>query len=134
MKDIVASKSLNMRSIWCRELIMSKVEKDGKKSETSEVNLDSFKKTIAGQKVLQMSIGTDDYLTTTLQNEFADAIVDSFSDVAKTISAWHKEGMQTVSAQGVIEDVELPDYFSIVIPDDKTTEDAKADAINGENK
>lgn len=114
VKDIVATKDLGMRSIWCRELIMDKLPKEEIKQKP-KTDLVEFKKNVADQAILKMSIGAEDYLMEALHDEFADAIVDDFRDVAKVISAWHGEGTRQLC-----EETQLPDYFSIVLPDDKT--------------
>jgi FMN phosphatase YigB (HAD superfamily) len=130
VKDIVASKDLRMRSIWCRELIMDKLAKEETKPEP-KTNLEEFRKTVADQKMLTMSIGTDDYLTTTLHNEFADAIVDDFCNVAAVVLSWHEEGTQLASTQNIVNETDLPDYFSIVTPDDKPVNESAPEAKIG---
>lgn len=118
VKDIVAAKDLKMRNIWCRELIMNKAAKVETTPEPKS-NLKELRKSVAEKKVLQMSIGTEDYLTTSLHEEFADAIVDDFRNVATVISSWHEEGSQ------LKEDNNLPDYVSIIRPDKMEGSDQK---------
>jgi FMN phosphatase YigB (HAD superfamily) len=96
VKDIVAAKELNMRSLWCRELV--KVSQDaineninGKKQRTVQ----DLAKDIAENGVLQMTIGTDDFLVDSITNEFADAVTDSFGEVARIVRRWHEEGLSS---------------------------------------
>ena len=116
VKDIVAAKDMKMRSIWCRELVMDKLPKEITRQEPQKTE-EEFRKAMAEKKVLSMIIGSDDYLLNGLQDEFADAIVDDFSLVAKVISSWHEEGMQSTLSEA--NEVDLPDYFSIVLPEEK---------------
>jgi len=117
LKDIVAAKDLKMRSVWCRELILDKLPTFDAivKEQSNGKDLD---KAIEKGMILNMSIGTEDYLADELRDEFADAIVDNFSHVSKVISSWHEEGAN--SNQQEVNQDDLPDYFSIVMPDETT--------------
>jgi FMN phosphatase YigB (HAD superfamily) len=94
VKDIVAAKELNMRSLWCRELI--KKSQDTSNENTNEKRrrtVQDLAKDIAENGVLQMTIGSDDFLADSITNEFADAVTDSFSEVAIIVRRWHEEGL-----------------------------------------
>lgn len=116
MKDIVAAKDLNMRSVWSRELILDKLPKR-ETSGAGQSKGNDLVKAIGEGKVLKMIIGTKDYLVDELHGEFADAIVDDFHHVSKIISSWHEEGVNSNEAEAIQTD--LPDYFSVVLPDEK---------------
>ena len=60
-------------------------------------SVDDLAKEIAnsGAGGLEMSIGSDTFLIDSIQEEFAEAIVESFSDVADVIEKWHEESLGT---------------------------------------
>lgn len=94
MKDIVAAKALNMRSLWCRELINIKQSSTNKESSrNTQRTVQDLVKDVAQNRVLQMTIGTEDFLVDSITNEFADAITDRFTDVVDIIKNWHREGL-----------------------------------------
>lgn len=119
IKDIVAAKDISMRSIWSRELVLDKY-KAKEPSVPKPSNEADFNKAMANNKVVNMVIGTEDYLTDEVHSEFADAIVDNFRHVAQVITEWHKDGLETDDVE--TKSVDLPDYFEVVIPDEKVTE------------
>mmetsp|Transcript_5116 Transcript_5116/g.7784 ORF Transcript_5116/g.7784 Transcript_5116/m.7784 type:complete len:480 (-) Transcript_5116:36-1475(-) len=99
-KDIVAAKDLKMRTIWARELILDKLKANGgivddKPATSSERTVQDLVKDLSEKRVLEMSVGADDYLADAMQKEFADAIVDRFEHLSDVIFAWHKEALQT---------------------------------------
>lgn len=119
VKDIVAAKDLNMRSIWCQELIKDKQSSKELVKNTSgpqkiEADLD---KEMSQSKIQSRILRSDGFLSNSISNEFADAIVDSFSEVCKVISSWHDEGIAFSGIES--NEVDLPDYFTIVLPDEK---------------
>ncbi len=107
MKDIVGAKDLKMRSIWSRELVRGKEQpiqtklatnNDGNEKEASNLTKD-----LNDKKVVKMIIGTEDFLMNSIQAEFADAIVDEFSEVSRVLKEWHVEGISassTTNSQG----------------------------------
>jgi len=116
LKDIVAAKDLKMRSVWCRELILDKLPtRDAIVKEQS--NGKELDKALEKGTVLNMIIGTEDYLKEEIHDEFADAIVDNFSHVSKVISSWHEKGANSNQLEANQDD--LPEYFSITMPDEK---------------
>lgn len=99
LKDIVAAKNLNMRSIWSRELIQNKVARaDGDKRDERESatthSVEDLVKEVAEKGVVSMQLGTEDYLAETLHNEFADMITDEFRTIAKVLKEWQEEAIQ----------------------------------------
>jgi hypothetical protein len=103
LKDIVAAKNLNMRSIWSRELIRNKVVRadgdinDAQESATKR-SVEDLVKAVAEKGVVSMQVGTEDYLAETLHNEFADMITDEFRTIAKVLKEWQKEAIQMTNA------------------------------------
>jgi FMN phosphatase YigB (HAD superfamily) len=126
MKDIVAAKDLKMRSVWSRELILDKLPKREANID-GESNGKDLVKAIGEGNFLKMIIGTEDYLSDELHGEFADAIVDDFSHVSKIISSWHEEGLSVKDVK-----TDLPDYFSIVVPDEKIATRGQIEEVVGE--
>jgi FMN phosphatase YigB (HAD superfamily) len=100
-KDVVAAKSLNMRSIWARELVMEKFIEENNTNSQSEArfnrSVEDLVKEVSKMQVIKMPVGADDYLSASLLNEFADAVVDRFADLGKVLSAWHEEGRAKAS-------------------------------------
>jgi FMN phosphatase YigB (HAD superfamily) len=100
VKDIVAAKNLNLRSIWARELVLDKLTVEDQRTPSSARADDATTKprtvqdlvqTVGGMKIIEMSIGADDYLAESLQSEFADAIVDQFGDIPEILNQWQVE-------------------------------------------
>jgi len=99
-KDVVPAKSLNMRTVWARELVMNKTEvpKVSEKMSNEKLdNVEDFVKKVSEMKVIKMEIGTDDYLVSGLQREFADATIDEFSELAGILKQWHEEAQKEKS-------------------------------------
>ena len=61
--------------------------------------MEEFVKEVADKKVIEVSIGADDYLVDSLQREFADAVVDNFADISTVLSEWQQSAMQRVNAR-----------------------------------
>lgn len=96
VKDIVAAKEMNMRCLWCRELIKANQDNSMEKTnEKKQRTVQDLAKDIAENGVLQMTIGSDDFLLDSITNEFADAVTDTFSEVAFIIRRWHEEGLSS---------------------------------------
>lgn len=89
VKDIVASKDLKMRSIWSRELVLDK-EASSQQANAPTRTTEQFVKEISEMKVVEMSIGADDYLADSLRREFADAVVDSFDEIHTVLHGWQE--------------------------------------------
>ena len=125
----VGAKELNMRTVWSTELIKDKLqqkEQDAQsvKSTTEEEKQTSQKllKDLDGKKVVKMIIGSQDFLSDSIQAEFADAIVDEFKDVGRVLSEWHLEGLACSNDQSEPEGTisqEVKDLFTVIVPDDK---------------
>lgn len=96
VKDIVAAKTMGMRSIWARELVLDQLrKKQAEQQQQQQVpprDYEAFLRETAGQAVIQMkALGADDYLADGLEQDFADATVDTFVEVVDTIVQWHEE-------------------------------------------
>lgn len=103
IKDIVAAKDMKMRTIWSRELVLDKIKKDQEKENQSsgigDKDMTQFVENMSREMeknagVLNMNIGADDYLADSVGNEFADAIVDSFDQIADVLLRWQTVAMQ----------------------------------------
>lgn len=114
VKDIVACKDLNMRSIWSTELVKEKlVSSIPKESVDKERTVEDLKKDLSETKVLTMPMGGDDYILNSILTEFADATVEGFIEVGQRIALWHSEGIEVGNQN------ESPGQFKTVIPGDK---------------
>ncbi|KAL7575007.1 hypothetical protein ACA910_010824 [Epithemia clementina (nom. ined.)] len=96
VKDIVAAKSLNMRSIWVKELVQEKVQNVtaasiSTSSMAKQRTVEDLVKEVAQMKEVEMEVGAEDFLAQSLQSEFADAVVDRFADLSQVIRTWHEE-------------------------------------------
>ena len=117
VKDIVAGKGIGMRTVWARELIKEKLAQQSEKtldaSKETERSVQDFVKQLSAQKVIQMQVGAEDYLAESLQSEFADAIIDSFDDLADVLITWHANGLEVgqkfVEANDSALEVFIPD-------------------------
>jgi len=132
VKDVVAAKDLNMRTVWCRELVMDKLklgggpavvddkqQPNGGKSNVrsdaaaednvkQEKSVQDLVKQVSEMKVVKMQVGATDYLTDSVQNEFADAVVDSFEDLSRLLNDWHETALlETTTAS----DENIPEMF-----------------------
>ena len=131
-KDIVAAKALNMRTIWMRELVLDTIQAKEKKEDntTSIGNLEDFVKRVSDSKVLKMEIGADDYLANGLQQEFADAVVDQFTDISNVLTQWHTEAQMALGDRAESErDLEAPAATAAaghLEPRDRSPDQAKA--------
>ena len=92
VKDIVAAKELGMRTLWCRELIAKPI-KEVTKDSTPKQTVEDFVKKISDMKEITMTIGGGDYLASSLQQEFADSVIDSFANIHQVLDHWHQEGL-----------------------------------------
>ena len=94
VKDIVAAKSLKMRSIWATELIRDKLSPKDTKPNVAEKTRDvkEFVKEIAQKPVVEMTIGADAYLADSMIHEFVDAVAEEFHDLSEILMEWHQEG------------------------------------------
>ncbi len=106
VKDIVAAKSLKLRTIWARELTPSPQESVAAKSKAEAAaskSVEDFVKQVSEMKVIEMSVGADNYLADSITSEFADAIVDKFLDVANVLRQWQLESQPRQTVQRVVE-------------------------------
>jgi FMN hydrolase / 5-amino-6-(5-phospho-D-ribitylamino)uracil phosphatase len=116
VKDVVAAKDFRMRSIWSRELVLHKLPTAQTRDTTpgQSKTLEEFDKDISSQDIVRMQIGSDDYLRESLEREFADRIIDTFSELVPVLTEWHNDGLANalgkvalpVNTVSVVEDVE----------------------------
>jgi putative hydrolase of the HAD superfamily len=133
VKDIVAAKDLKMRCIWSRELVLDKNPQiDQKTQATRDQSEDDLRQKIAEGKVTRMIIGTDNYLTETIFEEFSDAIVDKFSHVANVISSWHSEGIEAKESESI--EVVRQDSTFTTIQEQKTMQSTRSIGIRNDLK
>ena len=96
-KDIVAAKSLNMRTIWVKELVKGKIQKmeqsDMSNKQGSGKTVEDLVKEVSEAKVIQMEVGAEDYLAQALESEFADAVIDRFADLKDVLFGWNYEAL-----------------------------------------
>jgi FMN phosphatase YigB (HAD superfamily) len=147
IKDIVACKDLNMRSIWVRELVLGKSASIPNKSPSQEAttrrlgeddaDVDALRKRIAEQEVVTMTIGTEDFLVTSIQKEFADVILDEFKDVSKILSQWNNEDhgscvdVDMKSNTNKTDDVvDISEVFEIIVPDERGISSSSSNATS----
>ncbi|CAB9527334.1 Inherit from NOG: had-superfamily hydrolase, subfamily ia, variant [Seminavis robusta] len=122
-KDIVAAKNINLRTIWARELILDKLQTqkvskakpqlEASKEETiaaqynqqpsEEQKLVEFQKKVNSQAVVKMAVGAEDYLTASIQQEFADAVIDNFEELPGVLRQWQEQS-QPQSATSTAEE------------------------------
>jgi len=132
IKDCVAAKELKMRSVWCRELVLPSKEEAAEKGKSSKAKRDvaDLVKELAEMKVIEMSIGAEDFVADSIHREFSDAILDRFDDLGDTLSKWHEEGLRgaaaasnegldVVSKEVSAKEVEaaIADVLEVIMPD-----------------
>jgi FMN phosphatase YigB (HAD superfamily) len=123
VKDIVASKSLNMRNIWTKELIAenkqveSLVTFTSQKQSGQQRTVDELIEAVNENKVVEMPIGADYYLADSIRQEFADAVVDKLHDVVEILRQWQNDAVLYAEASAINgDDNLLPKLPSIQTP------------------
>ena len=98
VKDIVAAKDLKMRTVWATELIRDKLQEklmpadtDNKVASIDDKEVGDFLKQISDKRVVEMSIGADDYLADSFAREFVDAVAEEFYHLSYVLKRWHSE-------------------------------------------
>jgi FMN phosphatase YigB (HAD superfamily) len=96
VKDCVAAKNLNMRTIWARELVLDNMVKEeawrtAARSSKQGRTVEELVKEVAELEVIEMQVGADNYLADSLEAEFADAVTDQFRDIATIVRRWQVE-------------------------------------------
>ena len=102
VKDIVAAKSLRMRSIWATEFVRDKLQKQQVATSMEEGGKRDVKdlvKEIADKKVVEMTIGASNYLADSFTREFVDAVAEEFHHLGDILWSWHQEGTASIVKQ-----------------------------------
>lgn len=100
VKDIVPAKELKMRTVWATELIRDKLQDKLKPEEPDshppdDSDVGDFLKQISDKRVVEMSIGADDYLAESFATEFVDAVAEEFQHLSVVLTEWHAKAMLT---------------------------------------
>jgi len=119
-KDVVAAKEFGMRSVWVRELIGGagniRGSGSGSGENTKRADDDNNEKERTVQDlveeiskkngVVEMAIGESNFLMNALHEEFSDAILEKFEDLADLLIGWHREGCVVGVGEDVDENME----------------------------
>ena len=140
VKDCVAAKNLNMRTIWATELVRDKIVKQetwkmAAESSKQKRTVEELVKEVSELEVVEMQVGADNYLANSLQAEFADAVADEFQSVACILRQWQEEAVSAGSAiasEGPPESG-LSEYFELIKPDKETETVASADSAKAKD-
>jgi len=141
VKDCVAAKNLNMRTIWATELVRDKIVKQDSwktaaASSKQKRTVEDLVKEVSEMEVVDMQVGADDYLEHSLRAEFVDAVADEFQHIVQILREWQQDAVAsgtsaldsaTVSNQTA--DTELPEYFEVIKPDKVTETTASVDPV-----
>ena len=143
MKDIVAARDLGMRTIWSRELVRkapnSAEEKDSAAKQlngregnsggqTEKRSVADLVEELATMKVVEMSIGADEFLADSIHREFADEIVDDFASISDLLHEWHLDGSSN-------KDVSSPSSIPpVAVADEPKNEPKKDSAADSKSK
>ena len=156
MKDIVAARELGIRAVWSRELVRtSPANAEEKESATKQLNngrdgttrdgkqakkrsVADLVQELATMKVVEMSIGADEFLADSIHREFADEIVDDFARIAHLLHEWHLDGRSAEGDNAIIapsNDSSVPTTLtSSSIPPSDDPEKAVANAATSESR
>jgi len=126
VKDIVAAKSMGMRTVWSRELVQPKKKRDDggnvgastttmKPQQQPERTVEDFMKQVSGMKVVRMEVGATDYLAESLREEFADAVIDTFAELPDVLMEWHTQGK--LAATNINNDDDYTSPLEVFHPD-----------------
>jgi FMN phosphatase YigB (HAD superfamily) len=127
IKDVVAAKDLNMRSVWARELVLNKQVDYALSEGKPERSVEALVKDVSKNEVVKMQVGATDYLVNSLHQEFADAIVDRFGEVATVLNAWHSEGLVKTSTPLQIVENEVTVQEEVVLRPEVESGDTEND-------
>lgn len=100
VKDIVAAREMGMRTVWTREFVKQKSPKASQKKSSSNRSVQEFVQQVSSMKVVTMQVGAEDYLANSLQEDFADTVIDSFADLADVLKEWHEAGLAETGTRG----------------------------------
>lgn len=124
VKDCVAAKNLNMRTIWARELVRDKIVngevwRTAASSSKQGRTVEELVKEVAELEVIEMQVGADNYLAASLEAEFADAVTDQFLDVATIVRQWQVEAAASavdsaVAISNVSQASKLPENIVLI--------------------
>ena len=125
LKDVIAAKDLGMRTVWARELVLTKEDNVFNNEQQSNRTVQDLVNDLAKQDVIKMEIGSRDYLETSITDDFADTAVDEFLLLSRVVTEWHLEGTkqscgtsdEDVCLQDASYQSDPPEYFDIRKPD-----------------
>jgi len=129
IKDVVPAKELKMRSIWARELILPKTEVKSE-VERPKKSMEEFVKEVADKKVIEMSVGADDYLVDSIRSEFADAVVDNFGELSDVLLEWQQRAFRRPYARnmnGEVMEAEAEMVATVEVSSAKPAQEEKAE-------
>lgn len=114
-KDVVASKTFRMRSVWVQELLSKKTKVEDERAETkqTERTVKDLENEIAKHGVLRMTIGESEFLKTSLHEEFSDAILDRFEELSDLLVGWHEDGLREQQQAAHIDKAAFESYSSM---------------------
>ena len=79
-------------------------------------------------KVVEMSIGADEFLADSIHREFADEIVDDFASISDLLHEWHLDGSSN-------KDVSSPSSIPpVAVADEPKNEPKKDSAADSKSK
>lgn len=94
LRDVVAAKTINMRTIWATELIRHKLPTANiAQDESNNQKLEDFVRNVSSKEVIEMPIGADNYLADAMTKEFADAVATTFGEVSEILLSWHQNAL-----------------------------------------
>ena len=134
MKDIVASKGMNMRTVWTRELVLPEKDQTEKNNNTSDKSkmvkskdVTEFVKELSRIETIKMNIGADDFLANSMEKEFADSVIFEFKQLYDVLKDWNNKatsnqnkmsGKLNVAEILANSNEEMRDIFDITLPDE----------------
>eukprot|EP00536_Pseudo-nitzschia_multiseries_P002063 jgi/Psemu1/322380/estExt_fgenesh1_pg.C_270039 len=114
LKDMVAAKDLNLRTIFAVGLVHDKLlanmTADGSNPDdttSNDMDMKEFLQKVSSQTVITLGIGADDYLAKSLHGEFVDAVADDFAAIGTILNQWHAEASPDPTVAST-RDIELP--------------------------
>lgn len=126
-KDIVAAKTMGMRTIYAKELVMDKLPPAPPAPKKPTRSAEDLMKEIADKPVINMSIGSDDYLADSIFADFVDSEIVRFDEIASTLNRWHNEALKLKNTETAVEAIE-PKAVSAPTPLAAVADDSENEA------